>query len=371
MLPIIIAVFLIIYTALIFYYFYYWLRIKTPFSKKNVTANVSVIVAARNEENHIGRLVKALQAQSFPKQQYEIIIVDDYSTDGTSDVVRSLLNEYTRLIQPEVAAQQSSKKRAIEAGVKAAKGALILVTDADCLPPSTWVGTIAQFQAQTNAVFIAAPVKFTTATSILSIFQSLDFITLQGITAAGVTANALSMCNGANLAYLRSAFFEVEGFKGVDQKASGDDMLLMHKIWEKHPSSVFYLRDKKAIVETEPMKTWRQFFHQRIRWSSKATYYNDKRIMGVLLFVYLFNCLFFVLLFLAIVNVSHFDLLIYYLVGKTLIEFPFVYSVTRFYNEQKSMWWFPFFQPLHISYTVLIGLISQFGTYEWKGRRTK
>jgi cellulose synthase/poly-beta-1,6-N-acetylglucosamine synthase-like glycosyltransferase len=199
----------------------------------------------------------------------------------------------------------------------------------------------------------------------------LDFITLQGITAAGVSANMHSMCNGANLAYLRSAFFEVNGFKGIDKLASGDDMLLMYKIWKKYPQRVHYLKTKEAIIETEPVYSWKDFFLQRIRWSSKATYYKDWRITLVLFFVYLFNFLFLVLLVAAFWNKYYWQVIVFYLLGKTLIELPFVYSVARFYKQERLIIFFPFLQPLHIFYTIVIGLVSQFGTYEWKGRRTK
>jgi cellulose synthase/poly-beta-1,6-N-acetylglucosamine synthase-like glycosyltransferase len=275
------------------------------------------------------------------------------------------------LFQPNAEVATSSKKKAIETGVQNAKGELVVVTDADCIPTNEWLHTIASFYQKTQAVFIAAPVQLRTYPTLLSVFQSLDFITLQGITAASVTANSHSMCNGANLAYLRSAFLEVDGFSGIDKLASGDDMLLMYKIWKKHPRKIYYLKNEKAIIETEPMTTWKDFFQQRIRWSSKATYYKDWRISLVLLFVYLFNCLFFVLLLAAIFNGYYWLVLFFYLAGKILIELPFVYSVARFYKKQNLVFYFPFLQPLHIIYTVVIGLVSQFGTYSWKGRVTK
>lgn len=371
MLLIITTGFLLFYALLIFYYFYYWLHVKDfPVSDDNPVF-ISVVVAARNEEKNIDRLLHALQEQSHPATFFEVIVVDDFSTDRTLEVIQTFLSETIHLAQPNSSSTQSSKKKAIEAGVQKAKGELIVITDADCIPKKNWLKTIASFYLKTNAVFIAAPVKFKSSSSLLNIFQSLDFITLQGITAASVTANAHSMCNGANLAYLRSAFFEVDGFSGIDKLASGDDMLLMYKIWKKHPQGVHYLKNPEAIIETDPMPTWKKFFQQRIRWSSKAAFYKDWRIKLVLLFVYLFNCLFFVLLITAIINNYYGWLLLFYLLGKLFIELPFVYSVAKFYKEEKLIIYFPFLQPVHIVYTVLIGLISQFGSYQWKGRKTK
>ncbi len=119
------------------------------------------------------------------------------------------------------------KKFAIETGIGAATGELIVATDADCIAEPEWLATLAAFYEQQGAKFIAAPVRIggvragQRPTSLLGIFQTLDFITLQGITGAAVSRRIHSMCNGANLAYPREVFFEVGGFSGIDQIPSG------------------------------------------------------------------------------------------------------------------------------------------------------
>ena len=138
----------------------------------------------------------------------------------------------------------SYKKKAIETGIAAASGELIVTTDADCIPPPDWLQTIVAFKEKTNAVFIAAPVVFNCNSSIVQVFQAMDFMVLQGITGASVYKKMHSMCNGANLAYERKVFYEVNGFAGIDHIASGDDMLLMHKIAKKYPgkNSLFEIK---------------------------------------------------------------------------------------------------------------------------------
>jgi cellulose synthase/poly-beta-1,6-N-acetylglucosamine synthase-like glycosyltransferase len=179
------------------------------------------------------------------------------------------------------------------------------------------------------------------------------------------------MCNGANLAYERQLFYDVDGFTGIDHIASGDDMLLMHKIAKKYPGRIHYLKSADAIVSTQPMSTWKHFFNQRIRWASKATHYDDKKIFWVLLLVYLFNFTFLVLL------VAGFWLTVYWFVlaglwiGKTIVELPFINSVARFFDKRALLKYYFFFQPLHIFYTLISGLLGQFGKYEWKGRKVR
>jgi poly-beta-1,6-N-acetyl-D-glucosamine synthase len=366
---IIIALF-ILYSILIIYYWQSWRSIPGFIStNKFLQTKISVIIPARNEEENIGFLLTALQEQTYPKELVEIIVINDYSEDGTVEIV----NQYkeVKLLQLKDDSINSYKKKAIETGIAAATGDVIVTTDADCLPSENWLQTIAAFKEEKQSVFIAAPVVINCNSSIVQIFQALDFMVLQGITGAAVSKKKLTMCNGANLAYERKAFYEVNGFTGVDHIASGDDMLLMHKIWKQYPDRVHYLKSKHAIVSTQPMTTWKAFFNQRIRWASKAKQYDDKRILPVLILVYFFNLSFLVLLVAGFEDHRYWlSALILWLL-KTVVEFPLFRSLSIFFNKQWALKWFFFFQPLHIFYTVISGLFGQFGKYEWKGRKVR
>jgi poly-beta-1,6-N-acetyl-D-glucosamine synthase len=359
----------ILYSIAVLTYWQQWKRIPVftaPVTTPSTT--ISVIIPARNEEENIAALLKALEQQTYPRSLFEIIVVDDHSTDNTAAIVKGF--HAVRLLQ-NADALNSFKKKAIETGIAAAGNSLIVVTDADCIPPAEWLQTMAAFKEQQQSVFIAAPVVINCNTSAVQIFQALDFMILQAITGAVVQKQQLSMCNGANLGYEKNAFESVKGFAGIDTIASGDDMLLMYKIWKQFPGHVHYLKSPDAIVSTQPMKTWKQFFRQRIRWASKAAKYDDKRFLPVLLLVYLFN-----LSFLALVIAGFFDYRYWITLGiawiaKTLVELPLFASAARFFHKQWALKLFFFFQPLHILYTIVSGLFGQFGKYEWKGRQVK
>jgi glycosyltransferase involved in cell wall biosynthesis len=362
------------YGILILYYWQSWKSIPDFIASAETTSiPVSIIIPARNEEKNIGPLLKALQEQTYPKELFEIVVVDDHSTDATVEIVMQFPG--VKLLKLEEDAINSYKKKAIEKGIAAAYGDIIITTDADCIPPSEWLQTIVSFKERTNAVFIVAPVVFHLPSPFdgeglgVRLFQAMDFMVLQGITGASVYKKIHSMCNGANLAYERKVFYEVNGFTGIDHIASGDDMLLMHKIATKYPDRIHYLKSTDAIVSTKPMQSWSTFFNQRIRWASKALHYNDKRIFWVLLLVYLFNLSFLVLLIAGCWNHSFW---LYFLIAwvlKTIVELPFFDALARFFNKQWAIKWFFFFQPVHIFYTVISGLLGQFGKYEWKGRK--
>lgn len=363
-------VLLVTYCILILFYRSGWGQV-IPYESTDTdpSVKISVVIAARNEEENIGALLNSLKNQTYPFTLFEVIVVDDHSTDNTALIVSQF--SFAKLIKLEFDNINSYKKKAIEAGIAAAGGDLIVTTDADCMAPPDWLKIIARFKEKTNAVFIAAPVSMNYKTSVLQIFQSLDFMVLQGITAASVQKKIHNMCNGANLAYERKIFFEVNGFAGIDQVASGDDMLLMQKIAARHPDRIAYLLSDKAIITTHAEKTWKGFFNQRIRWASKATAYNDIKIFSALFLVYFFNCSLLALFLTGFWTHKLWLWLAGLLLIKIAIELLFLTPVARFFSKERIMNWFPVFQPLHIFYTVIAGFLGMFGNFEWKGRRVR
>jgi len=364
------------YILLIAYYKRGWEECPTITPDENFrpAKTVTVIIPARNEQSNIGACISSLQQQSYPSSLLEIIIVDDHSTDDTSGVVKSFGLPNLRLISlAEFVSTDlnSYKKKAIEIGIAQSSGEWIITTDADCTSDPNWISSMMAFQQDTSAELIAGPVKLLARQRFLEIFQALDFLTLQGITAAAVYRQLHIMCNGANLGYSRRAFQAVNGFENIDAIASGDDMLLMHKVQEKFPGKLFYLKSVSVVVTSLPARTWKNFWQQRIRWSSKADKYKDKNIFRILLLVYMFNLALFLLFVISIFNFDAIIVAFILLLCKTVIEFPFVNSVAKFFNEKRLMTYFVLMQPFHLVYVIVAGFLGKFGTYEWKGRKVK
>ena len=331
---------------------------------------ISVIIPARNEENNIGICLDAIQQQDYPQNNKEIIVADDHSSDQTASIViakGAKLVTMNNLPEGTVA----FKKMALAAAIQASEGDTIITTDADCIASPSWLRTIVAVKQSNNAVLVAAPVRMRYDSSFLSKFQSLDFAILQGITAASVHTGFHHMGNGANMAYSKSAFNEVGGFSGIDNIASGDDMLLVHKISQRFPGRIAYAFTNEAMVETDPEPDLKSFLRQRIRWASKAAKYEDKRIFKVLLLVYAANLSLFILMCMSVLSTIHLSLCLLMIFYKMMVEWSFVKRILLFFRLQKLMPWFPVFQPFHIAYTVISGLFGQFGSYQWKGRQVK
>jgi cellulose synthase/poly-beta-1,6-N-acetylglucosamine synthase-like glycosyltransferase len=335
----------------------------------------SIIIPARNEADNIDRFLPTILEQDYPIELFEVIVINDHSTDDTDLRVQTLQKKYSNLHLIQLSEHledlvtKAYKKKAIEIAIAQCNGNWIITTDADCKAGTEWLLQYDAFIQLKQPVLVAAPVMFINTGSFLSIFQVLDFMSLQGITAAAVSAGSHAMCNGANLAYLKSAFYEVDQFKGIDHIASGDDMLLMQKMKQRFPGKLGYLYQQKAIIQTEAMPDWKSFLNQRIRWASKADRYEDKRIFLVLLLVYLFNLSLLVLGLCSFTVLNGYNHLVLLLIIKTLVELSFMIPISRFFGLTNTLGWFPMMQPFHILYTVIAGWLGKFGTYQWKGRK--
>jgi glycosyltransferase involved in cell wall biosynthesis len=154
--------FIIFYAGLILYYRQSWLEI--PSFKLSSTDHIfstliTVIIPARNEEDNITACLQSILAQDYPKNLFEVIVVDDHSTDGTAEQVRSFTSENIRLISLKDHTNNdplnSYKKKAIEIAVQQSTGNLIVTTDADCVVSTKWLSRIASFYEQYCPVFIA------------------------------------------------------------------------------------------------------------------------------------------------------------------------------------------------------------------------
>jgi cellulose synthase/poly-beta-1,6-N-acetylglucosamine synthase-like glycosyltransferase len=373
------------YVWLMLYYRSAWKKIPDFVAAENAYNElpfISIIIAARNEEKNIGKCIQSILDQTYPAEKYEIIVTDDHSTDKTVSIIQFFQKNNIQVLHLAdfIFGQKinSYKKKSIDTALQFAKGELIVTTDADCIAPPKWLETIAHFYKHKSPVFVALPVNFTNSSisdslfkKLFKVFQSLDFMTLQGITGASVFKKVHAMCNGANLAYQKEVFFKVGGFEGVDKLASGDDMLLMQKIQAQYPDEIAFLKSKEVIVNTQPAETIKDFMNQRIRWASKAGYYTDKKITAVLLLVYLLNAWLLILGICSFFSLNALYLFLVSLLIKTLAEIFFLFPVAKFFEKQKQLWWFLPAQPFHILYTVIAGGLGRFGSYQWKGRKVK
>ncbi len=337
-----------------------------------LNTKVSVLVAARNEAESISKTIEALIAQRYDKTLTEIIFIDDHSTDNTAGIISAYAESGVKLIRlNEDQPLNSYKKKAIQTAIAQASGTLIVTTDADCRMGPDWLSTIVSFYETHQNKMISSPVSYYEEKTFFERAQTLEFLYLIGLGASTIGNKKPSTCNGANLAYERAAFYEVGGFKGIDDLASGDDELLLHKMAARYDGNIGFLKNEDAIVYTHPKATLKEFIQQRKRWASKSTRYKNKSIIVLGVCIWLFNLSILVNLGIGLFAGFYFKLAIFQLIAKMLVEFLFLYDVTTFAKRKKLLTLLPVLNVLHILYIVYIGIAGNTGKYNWKGRMVR
>jgi cellulose synthase/poly-beta-1,6-N-acetylglucosamine synthase-like glycosyltransferase len=334
----------------------------------------TVVIPARNESANIGACLEALLNQTLAPEYFDIIVVDDHSTDTTAAVVRRYADPRLQLLQaPEPApGEVAFKKRALEHGIRAARGELIVCTDADCVAHPGWLASLLSYYEQHDYRMLAAPVALWKERNLVGIFQGLDMAGVMGTTGGGIQRGFMHSGNGANLAFERRSFEAIGGYGGIDQVASGDDMLLFQKMAHHHPGSVGFVKSAEAVVYTEPCHRWSDFIRQRIRWASKSSAYSEPWILAVLASVYLL-CVGLFFTPLASWAFGWWGLApgLFALSVKLLIDWRLLHELNHFFGRPDRLRYFLPAQPLHWLYLVWVGTLGNLPRrrYEWKGRR--
>lgn len=331
---------------------------------------VSIIVAARNEEQNIEDCINSLIAQNYPAEKLEIIIVDDRSKDATANIVTRFANSCPNIFLIQVKdsiSGMASKKHAINLGIAKATGEIILITDADCRPQTGWVKSIiSYFEPNVGLVAGFSPLNRTLKPSLFSKLIQLDSLALAAVSAGSIGAGFPLTCNARNLAYRKSLYQQVGGFEEIGHLISGDDDLFLHLVTRKTDWQIRYNIDKQAIVSSKAPLTFKVFFHQRVRHASKVRYYSLGLKFG-LFAVYLFNVL---LLGLLLLSWWKAKFLLFFSVPfflKALFEFMLLYKTATIFSCQAYLKYFPLAAIFHIPYTIIFGLWGQIGKFSWKG----
>jgi len=371
-----------VYIAFMWRYISGWWSL--PFFKKNKnnknTTTISVLIPARNEEENLAATLQAILAQNYPTNLYEIIVIDDFSTDNTPQIINDFSAKNSNIkplkladyINPKTL--HSFKKKAIEIAVQNAENKLIVQTDADCIMGNDWLKIIADYYKIHQAKFIAAPVIFMDEKNTFQRFQSLDFIGMMGVNGAGIFRKFHYLCNGANLAYERKTFQEVKGFEGIDQQASGDDLMLLQKIAKRYPNDIAFLKNTAAATYTTPKRSLREFMQQRIRWATKTTNYPDKGVTFTWALIWLFCISIPANLVAGIFVPALLWLALAQLAIKIILDYIFLASVATSL-DRKDLVRMSVYIPsifLELTYVIVIGLLGLFiKKYEWKGRQVQ
>ena len=347
---------------------------RIPTQTQDVQETVSVIVAARNEGNNILQLLNALKSQDYPLDKLSIVIVDDMSTDGMLKIISVFKNAFPHLKLEVYLSENrekvvSPKKNALALGITKSTGDILIFTDADCLPPKSWIsGIVKLFTSSVGMVIGYSPYEVPHTNSLMSKLIGMDALALAALAAGTSGWGRPATCNGRNLAYRRDVHEQVGGYSGINQFVSGDDDLFLKKVQQKKQWQVRYAYSPQLVVSTNILSGWKQFFNQRLRHASKGFFYSSKQVV-VLTLLYLYYLLLFIggpigLLY------GFWPLVLSILLLKSVGEFSLLFLFAKHMNRLNLMTVFPIAVLLYIPYVVIFGLLGQFASFEWKGEKS-
>jgi biofilm PGA synthesis N-glycosyltransferase PgaC len=324
-------------------YFFLLLRIfrnlqkARPFKVQPSNAtSVSLIIACRNEEQNISVIISDIASQDYPSELFELIVVDDNSEDLTSQLVEQM---GSRLDLKLLRNNGVGKKEAIRTGVINSSSDFIVTTDADCRLGKNWLRTIVSYNETVKPDMIICPVITEGGTGFTGRFQELEFLGLQAITAGTALAGNATMCNGANLAFSKTAYLNNDS-NLLFEINSGDDIFLLHSIKKQRGSKIAWLESDDAIVRTDAKKRISSFLSQRKRWISKSTYYNDNFTVLLAIVTFVTIAAQGILMFASIINPLFIIPFLLVLILKSIPDWLLIQSAAVRYKRKATLAWF-------------------------------
>jgi biofilm PGA synthesis N-glycosyltransferase PgaC len=354
-----------LYAAFMIYFLTGLFRLKNnSFTKNTDKPTVSIVIAARNEEENIGNLLDDLSQQTYPSGKLQVIIADDISTDDTWSIIENYINNNTffGVKIAERSKTMTPKKYALTKAIEKSNGEIIVSTDADCRVPNTWVESIVETFDKETGVVVGYSKIDNKSERFFDHYQAIDYLALMSANAGTLGWGNAWTGSGQNIAYRRSDFDKIDGFNPVADKISGDDFYLVQAI--SKIAKAKYNMNPGSFVKTKPSDSVGKFISQRIRWAS-----NTKKLFNTDYFFLLFL---FVNLFTNTILFSTLLLKNYWQFFPMLFGIKFLFdTIVLFYGSKlfkteikinSYLIWF-FLQPL---YTPLLGIFSMIGKFRWK-----
>jgi len=334
--------------------------------ENNILQEISIVVAVRNEQDNILGLFNSINDLSYPKDKFEVIIINDNSDDDTEKLINKIVQDSGLNISYFNLLGKTSKKEALKLAISKAKYKIISTTDADCLLPVYWLKLISnQFNNNTN--MLLGPVMFKKTKGFLGAFQVLDMLAIQGVEFGMLNYNKPILNNGANLSFSKNVYLNVGGYDNF-KTPSGDDVFLLEKFVRKSSNYVKGILDNQFTIETNPEFNFRSFINQRLRWASKSDHYKNKYLQGVSLIIFLEN-ISQIFIYSSMILVDKYMILcLILLLAKWMIDLILLILTSSFFGRKRYLIYFIPVQIIYPIYIVLVAILSKMIKYKWKGR---
>jgi glycosyltransferase involved in cell wall biosynthesis len=337
---------------------------------KPSTEFISVVISARNEEEHIEACLYQIIRQNYAPENFELIVIDDCSTDNTYRLADAMLKasalNYRLIKQPE----HRGKKHNLNTAIESAKGRIIVTTDADVnYRNPNWLLSISCYFGKYEPDMLIMPIDFETREGFLPTFQILENFALTAITAGYAGIQQPFMCNGANLAFKKQAYHAVNGYQSHLHISSGEDVFLLEDLKKLPGSSIHYFLSRELIIKTQVQTRLSDFFSQRIRWAYKARYNSNLLNIVSGIIILLANLLFLALTVAILKKSVLVPYLSIFVVAKVVFDFLLLFLAADFLGRIKYIRWLIPFECVYWVYALFIGIGSLFVKPYWKGKK--
>lgn len=341
-----------------------------PAEDNSFQPSISVIIPARNEAVSITKCLQGIVDQDY--SNYEIIVVDDHSTDATRQIAQEIAfcSKHVSFQVLSLSEAEIGKKKALQAGIQAAQGEWIVTTDADCWHQPEWLSTLTLYM-QPNVAVVAGPVRIEAGKHFFEQAQALESAALVALGGTLIENQTPIFANGANFAFKKTAFQQVDGYSGIDQIASGDDELLLHR-FHKAGFPIRFCWNSQAAVSTLPEKSISQWWQQRRRWVSKSFYYQRVDISLAQITAWITHIGILGFLFYGIFYPKIFPLVFLAWIIILIPDYLIVRLATRFLKNSNLLKIWLLSKLIYLLYVSIIGIWGNLGKkYHWKDRLVK
>jgi cellulose synthase/poly-beta-1,6-N-acetylglucosamine synthase-like glycosyltransferase len=368
------AIIIILYGGFIIAALIGFIVLRKKLSKLNFTKQhnnyISIIASFKNEEDNVIDFIRQIEKQNYPTDLFELIIIDDKSTDSTAALLNDTLKKSTinyRIIQQQ---EHIGKKKNIALGIHESKGNIIITTDADVIDRhQNWLVRISEYFSAESCDMLIMPIDYINSKHILTQFQIIENLALTALNMGYTSINKAFMCNGANLAFTKKAYQLANGYQSHINVSSGEDVLLLEDIKKQKSRKILYGFNTELIVRTKPIIDLSDFISQRVRWAYKAKFNPNKFNLLFSLLIVAGNMLFLALALAIIKQSSTICYFSIFATCKLLFDFLLLLLASAFLKRNSKLVWLIPFECIYWAYSFLIGVLSIFWKPKWKGNK--
>jgi cellulose synthase/poly-beta-1,6-N-acetylglucosamine synthase-like glycosyltransferase len=360
---------------IILWYFKSWVPPIYDASTVEGNDGITVIVVARNEAEHIASCLHSIAANHCDQRPIQLILVDDHSEDLTVSIATSLNISFLKILRlgdyPNLHSYGNSfKKAAISYALEHARHPLIMTTDADCIVGNQWIESFCHILKTDDVRMLTGPIVLKGNNSPLCLFQQMDMMGTMAGTNAGLRSKHYYSANAANMMFYKLDYIDFLHHEN-HLRASGDDMFFIQHLASKN-KSVGFAFHQNAIVTTVYESTWKDLFHQRLRWATKTKDYKSITMKALMTFFFIFHSFLLVIFLMGFLMGSKYSLAVFlFMLGlKICVDFILLRRTKSFFQLELKPYRFIPLVLMHTLYIAGIGVLGIFmNSYIWKGRK--